>query len=69
MYAEERQQAMAELVARRGRVSVADLAARFGVTTETVRRDLDTLEEPPPAAPRARGRASRRSRSPSSRRG
>jgi DeoR family fructose operon transcriptional repressor len=44
MYAEERQQAMAELVARRGRVSVADLAAQFGVTTETVRRDLDLLE-------------------------
>ncbi|HQR26717.1 MAG TPA: DeoR/GlpR family DNA-binding transcription regulator [Nocardioides sp.] len=44
MYAAERQQAMAELVTRRGRVSVADLAVRFGVTTETVRRDLDTLE-------------------------
>jgi DeoR family transcriptional regulator, fructose operon transcriptional repressor len=45
MYAAERQQAMAELVTRRGRVSVADLAVEFGVTTETVRRDLDTLEE------------------------
>jgi len=45
MYAAERQQAMAELVTRRGRVSVADLATEFGVTTETVRRDLDTLEE------------------------
>jgi DeoR family fructose operon transcriptional repressor len=44
MYAEERQQAMAELVTRRGRVSVAELATQFGVTTETVRRDLDTLE-------------------------
>jgi DeoR family fructose operon transcriptional repressor len=44
MYAEERQRAMAELVALRGRVSVTDLAARFGVTTETVRRDLDSLE-------------------------
>jgi DeoR family transcriptional regulator, fructose operon transcriptional repressor len=45
MYAAERQQAMAELVTHRGRVSVADLAVEFGVTTETVRRDLDTLEE------------------------
>jgi DeoR family fructose operon transcriptional repressor len=45
MYAEERHQAIAELVAARGRVSVVDLAARFGVTTETVRRDLDALEE------------------------
>lgn len=45
MYAAERQQAMAELVTRRGRISVADLAVQFGVTTETVRRDLDTLEE------------------------
>lgn len=45
MYAAERQQAMAEMVTRRGRVSVADLAVEFGVTTETVRRDLDTLEQ------------------------
>jgi DeoR family fructose operon transcriptional repressor len=45
MYAAERQQVMAELVTRRGRVSVADLAVEFGVTTETVRRDLDALED------------------------
>ncbi|MFN8194879.1 MAG: DeoR/GlpR family DNA-binding transcription regulator [Nocardioidaceae bacterium] len=44
MYAEERQQAMAELVTRRGRVSVVELAQTFEVTTETVRRDLSTLE-------------------------
>jgi DeoR family transcriptional regulator, fructose operon transcriptional repressor len=44
MYAEERQQAMAELVARRGRVSVNELAREFTVTTETVRRDLSLLE-------------------------
>lgn len=44
MYAEERQQAVADLVARRGRVSVTALAAEYGVTTETVRRDLSTLE-------------------------
>jgi DeoR family fructose operon transcriptional repressor len=44
MYAEERQQAMAQLVAARGRLSVAVLAAEYDVTTETVRRDLSTLE-------------------------
>lgn len=44
MYAEERQQAIAALVAEAGRVSVSDLASRFGVTTETVRRDLSSLE-------------------------
>lgn len=44
MYAEERQQAMAQLVAERGRVSVSVLAEQYDVTTETVRRDLSTLE-------------------------
>ena len=44
MYAEERQQTIAGLVADRGRVSVTALAEEFGVTTETVRRDLALLE-------------------------
>jgi DeoR family fructose operon transcriptional repressor len=44
MYAEERQQAMARLVDHHGRMSVNDLAEEFRVTTETVRRDLSTLE-------------------------
>lgn len=44
MYAEERQQAMARLVGEHGRLSVAAIAEQFGVTTETVRRDLSTLE-------------------------
>lgn len=44
MYAEERQQAMARLVGEHGRLSVAAIATRFGVTTETVRRDLSALE-------------------------
>ena len=44
MYAEERQQAIAELVAQNGRLSVTDLAERYEVTTETVRRDLSALE-------------------------
>src|SRR5687767_10290852 len=44
MYAEERQQAMAQLVTARGRLSVNQLAAEYDVTTETVRRDLSALE-------------------------
>lgn len=44
MYAEERQQAIAGLVSREGRASVAALARELQVTTETVRRDLSTLE-------------------------
>ncbi len=44
MYAEERQQAMARAVAARGRMSVAELAGEYDVTTETVRRDLSALE-------------------------
>ncbi|MFC4125268.1 DeoR/GlpR family DNA-binding transcription regulator [Nocardia rhizosphaerae] len=44
MYAEERQQAIATMVGHRGRVSVTELADRYGVTTETVRRDLAVLD-------------------------
>jgi DeoR family transcriptional regulator, fructose operon transcriptional repressor len=44
VFAEERQQLISELVAERGRVSVTDLADRFSITTETVRRDLAALE-------------------------
>ena len=44
MYATERQQLIEHLVTAEGRVAVVDLARRFGVTTETVRRDLDQLE-------------------------
>ena len=44
MYAEERQQAMVRLIGQQGRQSVADLATSFEVTTETVRRDLSSLE-------------------------
>ncbi len=44
MYAEERQQAIADLLSVRGRLSVAELSEEFGVTTETVRRDLSVLE-------------------------
>ncbi len=44
LYAPERQEAIAGLVARQGRVSVSEIAGSFGVTTETVRRDLAQLE-------------------------
>src|SRR3954470_24833540 len=44
MYPEERQQALALLVGQRGRLSVTAVAEQFGVTTETVRRDLAVLE-------------------------
>jgi DeoR family transcriptional regulator, fructose operon transcriptional repressor len=44
VYAEERQQAIAELVITNGRAAVADLARTYAVTTETVRRDLAALE-------------------------
>ncbi len=43
MYAEERHQAIASLARKHGRVSVAELAERFNVTSETIRRDLDSL--------------------------
>ncbi|CAN5850246.1 DeoR/GlpR family DNA-binding transcription regulator [soil metagenome] len=44
MYPEERQQAIATTVMSRGRASVAELAATYAVTTETVRRDLAALD-------------------------
>jgi DeoR family fructose operon transcriptional repressor len=44
LYPEERQQAIATLVTDRGRVAVTAVAEEFGVTTETVRRDLAVLE-------------------------
>ncbi len=44
MYAEERQQAMAQLVTEHGRLSSRRFAEQFDVTTETVRRELSTLE-------------------------
>ncbi|KZE91116.1 DeoR/GlpR family DNA-binding transcription regulator [Microbacterium sp. TNHR37B] len=44
MYATERQHQIEQLIAVDGRVSVVDLADRFAVTTETVRRDLAALE-------------------------
>lgn len=44
MYAEERQRTIVNLALRYDRVAVTELAARFDVTTETIRRDLDVLD-------------------------
>ena len=44
MYAEERRQAIARSARSEGRVDVSQLATTYGVTTETIRRDLTVLE-------------------------
>lgn len=44
MYAEERRHEIALLVRERGRGDVTELAERFAVTPETIRRDLSDLE-------------------------
>lgn len=45
MYSAERQQQIVSLVREHDRVAVAELADRFDVTTETIRRDLEALAE------------------------
>lgn len=45
MYATERQELIEQLLIHDGRVAVHELAERFTVTTETVRRDLAALEQ------------------------
>lgn len=45
MYATERHELIEQRLLVDGRVSVVALAREFGVTTETVRRDLDVLEQ------------------------
>lgn len=44
MYAEERRRQIASLTAVEGRVNVTELANRFKVTAETIRRDLAVLD-------------------------
>jgi len=44
VYAEERQRAITEVMAARGRASVQELAQELDVTNATVRRDLSELE-------------------------
>lgn len=43
MFVRERQDAIAEQVSAAGRVTVAELAARFGVTEDCIRKDLKAL--------------------------
>jgi DeoR family fructose operon transcriptional repressor len=45
MYAQERQRQVLDALETAGRVTVSELADRFDVATETVRRDLDDLEQ------------------------
>ena len=45
MYSEERRRQIASLTAVEGRVNVTELAARFDVTAETIRRDLAVLDD------------------------
>jgi DeoR family fructose operon transcriptional repressor len=45
MLQHERQEAIYVLALRHGTVDVGDLATRFGVTTETIRRDLSDMQE------------------------
>lgn len=44
LFQSERQRQIAALTMQSGRVEVADLADRFNVTTETIRRDLSDLQ-------------------------
>ena len=45
MYAEERQREIAQMIEQNGMVSIADLTARYGISSESVRRDLRALEQ------------------------
>jgi DeoR/GlpR family transcriptional regulator of sugar metabolism len=45
VFADERQQRIAELIAVRGRARIGELAATLGVTEPTVRKDLSALQE------------------------
>ena len=44
MYPQERQQAIVEIARTAERVAVSELAERFEVTSETIRRDLEALD-------------------------
>jgi DeoR/GlpR family transcriptional regulator of sugar metabolism len=45
VFAEERQQLIARLVDEHGRARVADLSSQFGVSSVTIRKDLEKLEQ------------------------
>lgn len=45
LFQTEHQREIAVLALRNNRVEVSELSVRFGVTTETIRRDLSELQE------------------------
>ena len=45
MYAEERQREIAQMIKENGMVSIADLTARYSISSESARRDLRALEQ------------------------
>lgn len=45
MYAEERQQQIAALIAEKGTISIAELTELYGISGESARRDLRALEQ------------------------
>ena len=45
MYAEERQQQIASLIEEKGKVSIAELVEKYGISGESARRDLRALEQ------------------------
>lgn len=45
MYAEERQQQIAQMIAEHGMVAIAELTRQYSVSSESIRRDLRTLEQ------------------------
>ncbi len=45
MYAEERQREIAQMIEQNGMVSIADLTRKYSISSESVRRDLRTLEQ------------------------
>ncbi len=45
LFQTERQQEIARMTVELGRVEVAELSGRFGVTSETIRRDLSELQD------------------------
>ena len=45
MYAEERQRESAQIIQEKGQISIAEIAQRYDVSTESARRDLRALEQ------------------------
>lgn len=45
MYAEERQREIAQIIQEKGQISIAEIAQRYDVSTESARRDLRALEQ------------------------